>query len=216
MVVLDAVTLPSSTGLSASDFEDKLFQVLSVPTTTTFTINSLNQASAAISTGGSLTVQPYQRVGPAAQSYGYGFGIGQFGGTVAGALTNTLSSGINDSVNIIPVTSNSGFPTAGTLAIGTELITYTGKGTNTFTGATRGALGTTEAAHSNSAVVTNATDFTGYGNAVEASTVTLEPGLWSLNNFGQVLVATIANGKTFTWNAGITDRLTTRCIYNYN
>ena len=40
-------------------------------------------------------------------------------------------------------------------------------------------------------VVTNATDFTGYGNAVEASTVTLEPGLWSLNNFGQVLVATI-------------------------
>jgi len=210
MVVLDSVTLPSGTGLSASDFEDKLFQVLSVPTPTTFEINSLNQASAAVSTGGSMTVQPYQRVGPAAQSYGYGFGIGQFGGTVAGALTNTLSSGINDSVNIIPVTSNSGFPTAGTLAIGTELITYTGKGTNTFTGATRGALGTTEAAHSNSAVVTNATDFTGYGNAVEASTVTLEPGLWSLNNFGQVLVATIANGKTFTWNAGITARLTTR------
>ncbi len=210
MVVLDAVTLPSGTGLSASDFEDKLFQVLSVPTTTTFTINSLNQATSAISTGGSLTVQPYQRIGPAAQSYGYGFGIGQFGGTVAGALTNTLSSGINDSVNIIPVTSNTGFPTAGTLAIGTELITYTGKGTNTFTGATRGALGTTAAAHNNSVVVTNATDFTGYGNAVEASTVTLEPGLWSLNNFGQVLVATVANGKTFTWNSGITARLTTR------
>ena len=41
-------------------------------------------------------------------------------------------------------------------------------------------------------------------SAVAASTVTLEPGLWSLSNFGQVLVATIANGKTFTWNAGIT------------
>ena len=59
-------------------------------------------------------------------------------------------------------------------------------------------------------MVTNATDFTGWGNAVEASTVTLEPGLWSLNNFGQVLVATVANGKTFTWNSGITARLTTR------
>jgi len=210
MVVLDSVTLPSGTGLSASDFEDKLFQVLSVPTTTTFTIDSLNQATSAISTGGSMTVQPYERVGPAAQSYGYGFGIGNFGGTISGALTNTLSSGINDSVNIIPVTSNTGFPTVGTLAIGTELITYTGKGTNTFTGATRGALGTTEATHNSGAVVTNATDFTGWGNAVEASTVSLEPGLWSLNNFGQVLVATIANGKTFTWNAGITDRLTTR------
>ena len=210
MVVLDSVTLPGGTGLSASDFEDKLFQVLSVPTPTTFEINSLNQATSAVSTGGSMTVQPYERVGPAAQSYGYGFGIGQFGGTVAGALTNTLSSGINDSVNVIPVTSNAGFPTVGTIAIGTELITYTGKGTNTFTGATRGALGTTEAAHSNSDVVTNATDFTGWGNAVEASTVTLEPALWSLSNFGQVLVATILNGKTFTWDSGITARLTTR------
>ena len=37
---------------------------------------------------------------------------------------------------------------------------------------------------------------------LNAATVTLEPGLWSLSNFGEVLVATIANGKTFTWNAG--------------
>ena len=36
-----------------------------------------------------------------------------------------------------------------------------------------------------------------------ASAVTLEPGLWSLNSFGEVLVATILNGKTFTWNAGV-------------
>ena len=40
--------------------------------------------------------------------------------------------------------------------------------------------------------------------------MSLEPGLWSLSNFGQVLVATIANGKTFTWNAGDAARLTTR------
>jgi hypothetical protein len=209
MVVLDSVTLPSGTGLNATQFEDQLFQVLSVPTPTTFTINSSNQATAVISTGGSMIVQPYERIGPAAQSYGYGFGIGQWGGAVAGALTNTLSSGINDSVNIIPVTSNADFPTVGTLAIGTELITYTGKGTNTFTGASRGALGTTPATHSNSAVVTNATDFTGWGEAVEASTVTLEPGMWSLNNFGQVLVATVFNGKTFTWNSATATLSTT-------
>ncbi len=43
-----------------------------------------------------------------------------------------------------------------------------------------------------------------------ASEVTLEPGLWSLDNFGQVLIATIANGKTFTWNAGAATPLTTR------
>jgi len=32
--------------------------------------------------------------------------------------------------------------------------------------------------------------------------VVLDPGIWSLDNFGQILVATIHNGKTFTWDAG--------------
>ena len=38
IVLFDSVTLPSGTGFSASDFEDKKFQVISVPTPTTFTI----------------------------------------------------------------------------------------------------------------------------------------------------------------------------------
>ena len=41
-----------------------------------------------------------------------------------------------------------------------------------------------------------------WGTARATSDVTLDPGNWSLDNFGQVLVATIFNGKTFTWNAG--------------
>ena len=41
-----------------------------------------------------------------------------------------------------------------------------------------------------------------WGTERTTSTVTLDPGNWSLDNFGQVLVATIFNGKTFTWNAG--------------
>ena len=49
-----------------------------------------------------------------------------------------------------------------------------------------------------------------WGEAAAASDVTLEPGLWSLDNFGEVLVATILNGKTFTWDSGIGARLTTR------
>jgi len=210
MIILDSVTLPSGTGLANSQFEDKLFQVLTVPTPTTFTIDSSDQASSVISTGGSMTVKPYQKIGPAAQTYGYGFGVGEYGGSVSGALTNTLSSGINNSVAIIPVTSNASFPTVGTVLIGTELIAYTGKGTNTLTGATRSSFGTTATSHNSGAVVTNATDYTGWGNAVEASTVTLEPALWSLSNFGQVLVGTISNGKTFTWNAGVANRFTTR------
>jgi len=209
IILLDNVTVPSNIGLTNAAFEDKLFQVTRV-TSSLIAIVTGTQTTTGAAGGGACSVIPYERIGPAEQSYGYGFGTGEYGGTVPDAIQNTLSSGINNSVATIPVASNTGFPTTGTLAIGTELITYTGKGTNTFTGAGRGALGTTQAAHSSGAVVTNATDFTGFGSAVEASTVTLEPGLWSLNNFGQVLVATILNGKTFTWNAGITARLATR------
>ena len=53
----------------------------------------------------------------------------------------------------------------------------------------------------------------GYGNwgeAATASDVSLEPGLWSLDNFGEVLIATIANGKTFTWNGGAASALNNR------
>ena len=115
----------------------------------------------------------------------------------------------------IRLTSTTGFPTTGTIAVGNELITYTNIAGNELTGISRGALGTATTgtingqAHSDGAVVTNATEFTGWGSAVEASTVTLEPGLWSLSNFGQVLVSTIANGKTFTWDSSIAARLST-------
>jgi len=222
IVELSSVTLPSGTGLNGTDFELKLFQVLSVPTPTTFTIDSLNQATSVISTGGTMTVQVYETVGPAAQTYGYGYGVGNYGGNITGALQNDLdgalaanTAGNNGSGTQIRLTSTTGFPTTGTIAVGNELITYTNIAGNELTGISRGALGTATfgtingQAHSDEAIVTNATDFTGWGNAVEASTVTLEPGLWSLSNFGEVLVSTIANGKTFTWNSGITARLTT-------
>jgi len=214
MIVLDAVTLPGGTGLSAADFEDKLFQVLTVPTPTTFTINSLNQASAVVATGGSMTVKPYASVGPAIQTYGYGFGVGQYGGTVAGASVTTINNGgpFNAAATSVILTDSAAFPASGTLLIDSELMTYTTNttGSDTISGITRGQLGTADVTHLNGATVTNATNYTGWGTAVLASTTTLEPGLWSLDNYGDVLVATIANGKTFTWNSSIAARLSTR------
>jgi hypothetical protein len=49
-----------------------------------------------------------------------------------------------------------------------------------------------------------------WGTERATSNVTLDPGNWSLDNFGEVLVATIFNGKTFTWNAGETNPRTVR------
>ena len=131
IVQLDSVTLPSGTGYSASDFEDKNFQVITVPTTSTFTITQSSNASGTVSTGGSLSIKPYEPVGPRAQSYGYGWGIAGWGDG-------------------------------------------------------------------------------NWGEAATASEVSLEPGLWSLDNFGQVLIATVANGKTFTWNGGAASPLDNR------
>ena len=131
IVLLDSVTLPAGTGFTDADFEDKLFQVTGIVSTTEFTITQTTAATATVATGGSIDVIPYEQVGPAEQSYGYGWGI------------DTWGSG-------------------------------------------------------------------NWGEAASASDVSLEPGLWSLSNFGQVLIATIANGKTFTWNSGDAARLTTR------
>jgi hypothetical protein len=215
IILLDSVTLPVGTGYSASDFEDKLFQVTSTPTSDTFTITQSSNASATVSTGGSLSIKPYETVGPAAQSYGYGWGVSEWDGTVTGAVTTTLNGTLGDNTSgtsgsNITLTSTTGFPTSGRVQIGTELISYSGVSSNDLTGIVRAVDGSTRAAHSSSTPVTNAADFVDWGEAAPASEVSLEPGLWSLSNFGQVLVATVANGKTFTWNAGDAARLTTR------
>ena len=213
IVLFDSVTLPGGTGYSASDFEDKNFQVITVPSPTTFTITQ-STVSTGSASGGSITLKPYEPVGPAAQSYGYGFGIGNYGGTITGAATTTVNNSgvIAAGATSFVVTDSSVLPSTGTLLINSELMAYSGNNTstNTISGVTRAQGGTADVEHANGSTVTNATDFTGFGEAVTASAVTLEPGLWSLSNFGEVLVATVLNGKTFTWNAGIAARLTTR------
>jgi hypothetical protein len=40
----------------------------------------------------------------------------------------------------------------------------------------------------------------GWGDASSTSTVVLDPGSWSLDHFGQILIATVKNGKTFKWS----------------
>jgi hypothetical protein len=39
-----------------------------------------------------------------------------------------------------------------------------------------------------------------WGSASTTSSVVLDPGSWSLDNFGQILIATVKNGKTFKWS----------------
>jgi len=217
IVLFDSVTLPSGTSFSASDFEDKLFQVTSVPTPTTFTITQSSNAGGTVSTGGSIAVKPYEKVGPAAQSYGYGFGISQWNGSVSGAATSTLngslsanSAGTGGVGTNVTLAATTNFSAAGRILVESELISYASISSPNLQTIVRNVNGTDNASHNTGTAVTDATNFSDWGEGVLASEVTLEPGLWSLDNFGQVLIATIANGKTFTWNAGAAAPLTTR------
>ena len=217
IILLDSVTLPGGTGYNASDFEDKLFQVTSVTTPTVFTITQNSNATGTVSTGGSLSVIPYEKIGPADQSYGYGFGISQWDGSVPGAATSTLngslsanSFGTGGSGTNVTLTATTNFSAAGRILVESELISYASISSPNLQSIVRNVNGTTNATHNTGTDVVDATNYSDWGEAVLASEVTLEPGLWSLDNFGQVLVATIANGKTFTWNAGAASPTTVR------
>jgi hypothetical protein len=49
-----------------------------------------------------------------------------------------------------------------------------------------------------------------WGTERSTTSVVLAPGSWSLDNYGQILVATVKNGKTFTWDPSALARLTVR------
>lgn len=68
--------------------------------------------------------------------------------------TTLLDGAIDAVVTTITVDSTDDFPSAGVMNIGSEKISYTGVTATTFTGCTRGALGTTAASHSDNASVT--------------------------------------------------------------
>jgi len=68
--------------------------------------------------------------------------------------TTNLNGAISDSATTISVDTTAGFLYEGTLLIGTEYISYTGKTDASFTGCTRGARGSTAVAHDTEATVT--------------------------------------------------------------
>ena len=65
------------------------------------------------------------------------------------SITNetTLNGAINAAATSVILTDATSFPSSGTILIGAELITYTGKTANTLTGCSRGTSNTTAATH---------------------------------------------------------------------
>ena len=211
IILLDTFTAITGSDFVSGDFTDKKFMVTSIPTSTTLTIEmDSNESGSGASTSGGIRVQHYYPVGPAVEVASTGWSLGSWGGQQAGQFTSTLSSSINASVTSLTMASSSSFPSSGTVLVDNELITYTGNdNSGTLSGLTRGASGTTAASHSSGATVTDASNFFAW-NAAASGDIVTAPGLWSLDNLGNTLIATINGGESFQWDSNPTGATSTR------
>jgi hypothetical protein len=222
IILLDGFTTITGSNYVAADFNDKKFMVTTVPTTTTLTITMPSvETGAGATTSGGIRVQAYYTVGPAQQLAAYGWGIGQYSGTVAGEVDTTLdgalladTAGTGGAGTSVTLASTTGFPATGIVLVGAELISYTGISGADLTGITRGASGTavsgtTGSAHLDGATVYDAADYVGWGEAASGDYV-IEPGMWSLDNYGTKLIALIVGGSCFEWDSSIAAATSTR------
>ena len=192
------------------------FQIQSVLSGTSYTITSSVAANASdTGNGGGNTDAAYQiSIGPAINTVGTGWGVPPWGGFIPGVTSSTLNGAINSSATTIVVVSTSAFSASGAIWINGEYITYSGKTGTDFTGCTRGADGTTAAAQSDGAVVSQATTFPGWGDAYNSSSVPVELRLWSQANFGQDLLFSPRGGALYLWEPGegVTPAFTVRGV----
>ena len=205
IVLLDNFSTITDSNFGASDFNDKKFMVTSVPSSTTITITMpSNESGSGATTSGGIRVQHYYTVGPAVQAKGFGWGLGSWGGEEVGAFTTTLSGAINDTQTTgITLADPSQFPDSGTnfVLIGTEEISYTGiNASNELTGVTREVRNTTKASHGAGDTVTSTANYVAWGEAASGDLV-LEPGMWSLDNFGDKAICLIHDSAVFEWDS---------------
>ena len=128
-ITFNSISVPTSpsTGYTAADFTTNTFEVVSVPTSNTFTIT---MATAETGTGmtnqGGATVTPYYIIGPLFSALGYGWGSGVWGDSTWGTertTSNTVIDAANWSLD------NYGEDLIATIRNGASFIWYPNAGT---------------------------------------------------------------------------------------
>jgi hypothetical protein len=212
VILLDNFTAITDSDYAAANFDDIRFMVTTVPSSNTLTITMpSNESGSGATESGGIRVRHYYHIGPDVQAQGFGWSLGSWGGQEVGATSTTLASGINDSTTSITLTDASQFPSSGTnfLQIGTEEISYTAISGNSLSGVTRAVRNTTAAAHSGGDTVTSSSNFVAWGEAASGDLI-VDPGMWSLDNFGDKAICLIVDGECFEWNSAATDATSTR------
>jgi len=212
IIRLDNFSSATNSNFDSDDFDDTNFMVTTVPTSTTITIEMGSaESGSGASTSGGVRVRHFYKIGPAVEEATAGWGLGLWGGNVAGEAFSTLDGALTSGSSSIVLDDSSAFPASGSVLINNERVAYTSNttGTNTLSGLTRGSDNTTAASHSDGATIYDASDYTKWGASQTGDLVTA-PGLWHLDNYGNKLIATIADGSTFEWDSNATDATATR------
>ena len=182
-----------------------------------YTITVATTANATTTGGGTPSAAYQSNTGLDTIVSGTGWGAGLWGGTTAADPATTLNgalaadtAGTGGSGTSVVLTDASAFPSSGSIVVdGKEVITYAGKTSNTLTGITRGQDGSTPTAgtglvHLSGVAVRGAAAITGWGDASAISTTSgTEARIWSLDNFGEDLIACPRDGALFYWDKSV-------------
>jgi hypothetical protein len=203
-------TFALTTGITATILNAE-FQITSYVSSNQYTITaSVNATAEDSGNGGSSVVAAYQiTTGVDIYSLNVGWGAGTWGGIVFGTTTTAVSGGtLSNSNTTVTVTSTTGFTATGNILIDQETIFYGAIGSaTTFIGCVRGlqgngvggAVGSGAATtHTNGAVVTQSTTFTGWGSPA-ATGIGIQLRLWSQSNFGEDLIFNPRGGALYYW-----------------
>ena len=217
-VTNDFVTFTGATtfaGIPASDLNKE--HQITVVDGGSYTITVATTANATTTGGGTPSAAYQINTGLDTIVSGTGWGAGLWGGTTAADPATTLNgalaadtAGTGGSGTSVVLTDASAFPSSGSIVVdGKEVITYTGKTSNTLTGITRGQDGSTPTAgtglvHLSGVAVRGAAAITGWGDASAISTTSgTEARIWSLDNFGEDLIACPRDGALFYWDKSV-------------
>ena len=212
-------------GISAANMEGE-FEVLSVPSSSTYTIQALAVATSD-ETDTSVTGNVAYQItaGREDNIYGYGFGISSWNGSITPLVQDQLNEALDATETAIDVDDGSVFAANDYILVGQEIMKVSSVSTNTLT-VIRGLSSTTDTTsvsavgshdnttHLDNAVVTLLVDvssglsFTNWNEGAVTSSTVLESRYWVFENFGEDLLALASNGSLFKWDksAGQTTR----------
>ncbi len=137
-----------------------------------------------------------------------GWGAGTWGGIPTATTSTTLSSGLAAGATTASVASTTGFgddDETGTMLIESEIILYTVNGGSGFDAMDRGENGTADVIHSSGTSVFLVDQYwTAWGDpTVPMPDGTNALNVWSLDTFGEDLIAAKDRSKPYYWNTSL-------------